>query len=665
MFRVGLLLRRMILGPLVLVLPAMVLAQGKEADLSTVSLENLLSIQVSSVSRHDEQLRSTAAAVYVITQDEIRRSGVTDIVDLFRMVPGMDVAQLTANTWAVSARGFNTQYATKMLVLVDGRTVYDPVFSGVYWHLQNLVLEDIDKIEVIRGPGATMWGANAVNGVISITTKRAADTQGGLLVADSGTNRPAEGSFRYGTAIGSNALFRLYGRQTARTSLRNPSGGKGDDSWNLTTGGLRLDWSASRSDSFTFESELYRGVRGVPGTSLVSLSPLTYAPRGLEANTGGFFLSRWKHTFRDGSSLTLQAYYDQRHLDSYYFQHSDTVDFDLQHNFSLGSRNNMIWGFGYRRYSDLFKNSLTFGVNPPSMNSKLLSAFVQNEVKIVPEKLNLTIGSKFEHSDFTGVNVQPSIKLAWTPTVRHSGWLSVARAVHTASRIERGMYLNSGAFPAGFTVGLVSLYGHQDTRNEGLRAYEAGYRYQANRKLWLDFSSFYNVYDHLSTIEPGETFFTLDPPPPHLVVPLYFGNRGKGETYGVEFAASYKPSALVTFRGAYTFLRMALHGYNGQTISTEGVEGQNPQNQFYIGSFLNLPESIEVASHTYFVSSLPSYKVPSYVRQDLSASWKRFENVEFSVGGQNLLGSHMESGDLPGPENRINRTVYGRVTWRF
>jgi iron complex outermembrane receptor protein len=470
---------------------------------------------------------------------------------------------------------------------------------------------------------------------------------------------------RYGRSIGKDSFFRIFGRQTTRSSLRTPSGADGEDSWNMTTGGLRLDWNATKSDSLTFESEVYRGVRGTPRIDLASLSPLTYEPSGIEANTGGYLLSRWKHSFSAGSALTLQAYYDQRHLDTYYFQHADTFDFDLQHDFNLGKRNGIVWGVGYRRYSDLFKNTLSFGVNPARKTSDLKSAFIQDEIRIVPSKFSVTLGSKFEHSSFTGFDFQPSLKVSWTPTVRHSAWLSASRAVHTASRVERGMYTNQGWFPAGPTYALVNLDGRPDTRSEGLLAYEAGYRYQANRRLWLDLATFYNVYDHLSTIEAGDMFFDFDPSGPHLVQPLNFGNRMKGETYGTELAASYKVNPLVTFRGSYSFLRMALHSYDGLTLASEAVEGQSPRHQLYFGSFLKLPKSFEVAAHNYIVSPLPSYQVPSYVRLDLSATWKRFENVEFSIAGQNMFGSHMESGDLPGPENKIGRRVYGKVTWRF
>src|SRR5437870_1410199 len=255
MFHIRLAVQRAVLIlALCIALPQFGSSQQGGNDLTTLSLENLLSTEVTSVSRHQEELRKTPAAVYVITQEDIRRSGVTDVAELLRMVPGVQVAQINSNVWAVGARGFSAEFSNKLLVLVDGRTVYDPTFSGVYWRLQNLVLEDIDRIEVIRGPGATMWGANAVNGVISITTKTAGNTTGGLFVADSGTSRPAEGSIRYGGSLGKTAAYRIFGRQTTRLSLTSPTGASGLDSWNMTNGGFRVDWNPSKADSLTIES---------------------------------------------------------------------------------------------------------------------------------------------------------------------------------------------------------------------------------------------------------------------------------------------------------------------------------------------------------------------------------------------------------------------------
>jgi iron complex outermembrane receptor protein len=579
------------------------------------------------------------------------------------MVPGMNVARLTSNTWAVSARGFNEEYANKLLVQVDGRTVYDPDFSGVFWHLQNLVLEDIEKIEVVRGPGATMWGANAVNGIVNITTKQASETLGGLLVAEAGSRRPSEGSFRYGWALAKNAFFRVSGTQTTRSDSLSRSGASGGDSWNLTDGGFRFDWKLSR-DTVTVESRAYRGVIGNPDRVLTSIFPIEYQAAGLVKNAGGNVLSRWTHSFGKASDLTIQFYYDRRDFGGFSGKNTQILDFDMQHSFRIGRRNNLMWGIGRRRNESSFHNGLAFGVNPAGQDTDLTSAFVQNELVVVPRALTLTAGTKVENSTFTGRNIQPTVRLAWTPSVRHAAWGSVSHAVSTANRIVRGMYKNVGAFEAGPVTGLVNLYGQPNTRSEGLYAYEAGYRYQANRRLWLDTTAFYNVYGHLSTVEKGASFFTRTPQPPHVVVPLYFGNRLKGETYGAEAVGNYKVNELLTFRSSLSFLRMALHGYD-RTVSSENAEGQSPRHQAYVGTSLNLPRAVEVSMHGYFVGALKTFQLPAYARLDVNVAWKKFENLQLNIVGQNLLGRHTEFGDFEGPVNAVTRSIYGKVTWRF
>ncbi len=638
-------------------------AQGSNRDLTTISLESLMDTQVTSVSRQSEELRRTAAAIFVISQEDIRQSGVTDVAELLRMVPGVDVAQITRNTWAVSVRGFNAQYATKLLVMIDGRAVYDPGFSGVFWHLQNLALEDIDRIEVIRGPGATMWGANAVNGVISITTKTAADTQGGLLTAAGGTDRPGEGSFRYGSAIGPNAFYRIFGRQTTRTSSETRAGKDGGDSWNMTDAGFRVDWDASKKDFLSIETGAYRGVIGSRQDVLKSLSPLAYETAGLEGNHGGHVLARWDRSMNESSGLTLRFYYDHRDHHGWAAKELHVFDFDLQHHFGIGSRHNVIWGAGYRENRDDFANSLAFGMTPDRLKTNLASAFLQDEAAIVPQKLFVTAGTKFERSSFTGFNVQPSLRMSWLPNARQSAWLSASRAVRTANRVERGMYLNVDSFPMGNSFGLVELYGTPSARSEGLSAYEGGYRYQANRRLWLMSTAFYNVYDHLSTVEAGRPFFTAPPLPPHLVQPLYFGNEMRGETYGVEGAGSFKLNSFLAFKGSYSFLRAALRA--PRTRTSEATEGQSPKRQFYAGSVWTLPKSFEIAAHAYVVGPLKNFGTPGYTRLDLNVGWKGGENVELSVAGQNLLGPHMEFGDLTGPVNIVKRSIYAKITWRF
>jgi iron complex outermembrane recepter protein len=635
-----------------------VFSQEQETDLADLSLESLLNMRVTSVSRRQEEMRKTAAAVFVITQEDIRRSGATDIADLLRMVPGVDVAQLTSNTWAVSVRGFNGLYATKLLVQVDGRTVYDPTFSGVFWDRQNLVLEDIDRIEVIRGPGATMWGANAVNGVISITTKRAGQTQGGLLVATGGSRRPGEGAFRFGGELGQNAFYRASARQTTRTNSPSSSGENGGDSWNMTDATFRVDWDPSGTNSFVFDGGGYRGVTSNPLAS--------FGLGGQGGKNGGHALARWTHSLSSSSDLRLQFYYNNSQINGAGGNNVDLLDFDAQHNFHIGNRNNVMWGVGHRRIHDDVDNTLTFKVLPAHKTTTLSNAFVQDEITVIDRTLYVTVGSKFERSSFTGYDIQPSAHLLWLPDSRQSVWASASRAVRTANRIERGLHIDLRTVPMGPVNGIVTLSGRDDTRSEELMAYEAGYRYQAMKKVWFDLATFYNVYDHLSTTEQGAPFFVVEPGPPHFVVPTLFGNGMKGKTYGAEVTGNLKVNDSLTFRGSYSLLHMSLQYYRPDFASTsETAEGQSPRNQVYGGVVLTLPKSFELSGHSYFVGQLPTFQVPSYTRVDANVTWKGLEHLELSVAGQNLLGSHMEFGTGQGALNPVNRNIYGKVTWRF
>ena len=632
-------------------------------DLAALSLETLMDIEVTSVSRREELLQNTAAAAYVLTAEDIRRSGARDIAEVLRMSPGVNVARIDGNTWAISIRGFNQEYANKLLVLVDGRSVYDPTFSGVFWHLQNLALEDIERIEVIRGPGASMWGANAVNGVISVTTKRAGDTRGGLFVAGAGSDSPGEGVFRYGGAIGATAEYRIYGRQTTRLASSTESGDNGQDSWNVTTGGYRVDWQRSAVDSFTISGDAYRSVLGNQGARLVAISPPAYEGVAMESDRGGHALFRWDHAFA-GSDLILQAYYDYRDEGGSGGKTLGTFDFDLQHAVAFGERHRVVWGIGHREIRDKFDSSLSFSLDPPGERTRLSSVFLQDEIAIIPEKLYLTLGSRFERSSFAGANVQPTVRVVWRPTFRQSVWASASRAVRTPSRVERGMVLNVSAFPAGPQPGVVSIRGQEDTRSEVLTAYEAGYRYQADRRIWLDVAAFYNEYDYLTTVGPGTPFSEASPSPPHTVFPQFFGNDADGETYGLEAVVGYEISPFWHVEGSYSHLRIQLHRTPGADPSVEEVEGESPRHQAHLASLVNLPSSFELSAHAYIAGRLPAFGVPGYTRIDLNLAWKRFENVELGVSGYNLTGSHREFGDAASSVH-VGPGVFGKISWAF
>jgi iron complex outermembrane receptor protein len=646
-------------GLIVLCLSPMASAQSVD-ELSAMTLESLMEIEVTSVSRKEEQLQDTAAAVYVIGAEDIRRSGAADLAEILRIVPGVHVARIDGNTWAISARGFTAEYATKLLVLVDGRTAYDPTFSGVFWHLQNLPIEDIERIEVIRGPGATMWGANAVNGVISITTRNARDTTGGLLVTGFGADT-ADGTVRFGATLGDNAHYRVFGRQTTRMNSSDAV----TDSWNITTGGFRLDWVPSDSDMVTLSGEAYRGVLSNHSNRLKSIWPPAYESIGLESDTGGNAAARWSRALDATSELTAHVYFDRRVEGGSGAKRVDTLDFEFQHLLEVGQRHSVVWGAGHREVADTFDSSLAFSVDPASGRSHLSTVFVQDEITLVEDKVYLTLGSKFERSSFSGGNVQPSVRAVWRPTIRQSVWGAVSRAVRTPNRIERGMRLNVASVPGGRYPGVVSIRGVSEARAEDVVAYEVGYRYQANRQIWVDLALFHNEYRFLSVVESGTPFVESVPEPVHLVFPQFFSNSGEGQIQGLEIATSYNVNPVWSINASYSHLRPNLSSTSGLSSGIESVAGASPRHMSHVGSTISLPRSFDVSANAYLVGGLETDDVPAYTRVDVNLTWRATEDLELGVIGENLLGAHQEFGDVVSPSIEIGRSVRGKFAWSF
>lgn len=649
-------------------------------DLTSLSVDELMNVEVTSVSKKEERLFQTAAAIYVISREDIHRSGMTSVPDLLRMVPGVDVARIDGSKWAISARGFNGRFANKLLVLIDGRSIYSPETSGVYWEVQDLMLEDIDRIEVIRGPGGTLWGANAVNGVINIITKRAQDTQGGLMTAGGGTDERGFGSLRYGGKLGDTAFYRVYGKYFNRGGLADSTGRDANDGQNAVRGGGRLDWKLSNRDSLTFEGDIYQtNIRETPSVilSATPFAPLINRPGEF---SGGNLLGRWTRAFSDRSDTALQVYYERFSRDGYVLPESlNTFDVDFQHHVALGKRNDLVWGLGWRFVGHETDSSSSTPVqfNPKNESNQLFSIFAQDEITLVKDRLRVMVGSKLEHfaeiaSNESGTfNVEPSIRLSWTPESRQTVWASVSRAVRTLARNDVDIRVNLAAFPGpNGTPNILALLGAEGFRSETVRSYEAGYRIQPRRRLSLDIATFYSVYDHLKTSEPGKPFFEADPQPPHVVIPLMAGNLMRGETYGAETSVNLDVSTAWRLTGSYSLLKTQLHRYaeSRDTTSEALGEGINPQHQIQLHSYLKLPRNFELDTSLYHVSRLVAGKVPGYTRLDVRFGWQVAERLEISAGGQNLLDDrHLEfaasgTGAIP---SQVKRSAYGRITWRF
>ena len=630
------------------------------ADSADLSLEQLINIQVTSVSKKETRLNQSPAAIAVVTQDDIQRLGITSIPDALRLVPGMEVAQIDSHTWAVTARGSEGQFANKLLVMVDGRTVYESAFAGVKWEVQDMSMADVDRIEVIRGPGATLWGANAVNGVVNIITKNAKDTQGLVLSSDTDSQGQYSTAFRFGGVLATNVYFRIYGNYSHHDGLVTTSGADAPDDWSIGNGGMRIDCNPTTENTITLQGDYY----GDQSTKTVS-EPLLMAPYSTtfnqsSYNCGGSLLGRWTHSFSDESQLSIQSYYShERFAIDFITPHNDTFDFDLQDRFQLGSRQDIVWGGGYRLIRDGFPASANWNWDPSSTSMQLFTSFLQDEITLVPDQFKVSLGSKFEHNDQTGFEVQPSVRLIWMPTDSQTLWAAVSRAVRTPDRFELGAERALAAFPTGpdSPPAEVDLVG-ADVKAEKLIAYELGYRVEATRRLDFDVATFYNDYNDLIDFVPGTP--VLDPNPvPHMVDPQVASNVPGGHSYGAEIGAQWKVTDQWRLAADYSWLYMGFR--------VKAMEYDSPRQQASLRSYLNLPHNIEFNSMISYVSRLQNFDVPAYVRLDLGLVWRPLKWVEVGIWGQNLLTSrHEEFHDFTtSVREEVPRSVLGKITLTF
>jgi iron complex outermembrane receptor protein len=642
------------------------LAQSAAPDLADASLEDLMNIQVTSVSRKEQSLSKVGAAVFVITQEDIRRSGATNIPDLLRLAPGVDVARIDANQWAISIRGFNDQYANKVLVLIDGRSVYNITFSGVYWDMQDVPLEDIERIEIIRGPGGTVWGANAVNGVINIITKSASATQGGLISAGTGTEDHADGLVQYGGTVGQMGNYRVFGRYFNTANAVLPDGREAADGWQGGHAGFRSDWNLSANDTLTVQGDFSKTSEGETITTLLSNAlPLAETFNDPLKTTGVNILGRWNHTLANGSQMSLQMYEDySRHLATGFSDSENTVDLDFEYHMTLGARNDLVWGLGAREIESDYKAGYSFTILPAQAYDKLFSVFLQDELKL-SNSLSLTIGSKGEHNDFTGFEFEPSAQLVWSPTKNQALWLSAARAIRQPSTFEDGLRDYVESIPIGNSFAIAEVLGNPNMRAEVLRDFEAGYRALPNRRLSLDVAAFGSLYHSLAYFTPLAPYYMSQQGVPYLILPEQLVNGPAGHTYGLEFYANWSVTNHWRISPGYSYLHMDLAGDRAQYYTPPGT---SPNHQFQVRSLLDLPHHLEWDNTVGYVSKLEVGNIPQYARLDSRVGWRVGEGVELSVVGQNLLAPrHAEFFDPNYPLNHtlVERSVFAKVTLRF
>lgn len=609
-------------------------------QLTSLSLEQLMALEVTSVSKHAEPVAKAPAAVHVLTGDDIRRSGAASIPEALRMVPGLHVAQINPGNWAISSRGFNSRFANKLLVMIDGRSVYTPLFSGVYWDVQDTLLEDIERIEVIRGPGASLWGANAVNGVINIITKNAFDTQGGFLSGGGGWQETAFGSIRYGGRLGENTAYRGFVKYNHREDTMFPE--DGTDFWR---GGYRIDWRPQEGTAGMLQGEIYAG-ETASGTGAIGSSV-----------AGGHALARWERELSAESKLTLQAWFDrtEREFDVL-TEYRNTFDLEAQHQFMAGERHSLLWGACYRLTSDQTFGSTQVSFLPSEVVDHLASMFIQDEITLLPERLSLTLGTKLEHNQYTGFEVQPTARLGWLPHDRHSVWASVSRAIRSPSRAETDVVTTSGGPPA-----LTTVVRGGPMQSEELLAMEIGWRAQAHPRFSTDLALFYNDYDRLRAFN-----FAFSPVPPTATFTV--NNAMDGHTYGGELVLNWQPVSWWRWQASYTLLQM--HVQNGLILpdSTFSYRTQdNPQQQFHLRSSLDLPHGFEFDTLLYHQDSLPGQGVPAYTRLDFRVGWRYRDRFEASITLQNALDpSHWEYGNNSlVRSSEVERALYGKLTWRF
>ena len=610
-------------------------------NLADLTLEQLSNIEVTSVSKRSERLADAAASVYVISADDIRRSGATTLPEALRLAPNLQVARADANQFAISARGFASVLANKMLVLIDGRTVYSPLFSGVFWEAQSIMLEDVERIEVISGPGATLWGSNAVNGVINILTRGAKDTQG-TLVAAGGGNDEKGGAIRHGLVLPNGGSLRLYGKYSEQSHTSDASRAEIRDASRLWQGGFRADWdaepqSASSVRALTLQGDVYSNV-------------IDQAPSpALRRVSGANVLGRWIHNLGNDATLKMQAYFErtERKQPGSIDEKLDTFDLDVQHGFRPIPDHTLMWGFAYRRQIDRVENLNipAFALSPASRTLDLASVFLQDEVSIWPN-LNLTAGIKFEHNDFTGWEYLPNVRVGWKPTTGQLVWGAVSRTVRAPSRIDREIFL-PGIPPSSIVNGGPNFV------SEVAAVYELGYRVQPSAALNWSVTAYHHNFDRLRSLEPG-------PAGP------MFDNRIEGTVNGIETWAAYRLTDSWRVRAGFVKQKQLFRVQPGATaIGGTAALGNDPEFWWTLGSAIDFFDNFEFDVSARRVGSLPNPQVPAYTAVDARLGWKFRRDFELSLRASNLSDPrHAEWGVAPG-RAEIERSLFVKLLWRM
>ncbi len=640
---------------------------SQAAPLVDLSLQQLGEIEVTTASKEPEQVWHTPAAIYVITQEDIRRSGATTIPEALRLAPGVEVARISSDGWSVGIRGFSDQFSRAVLVLVDGRSVYTPLFAGVYWDVQNLPLDDIDRIEVIRGPGGTIWGANAFEGVINIITRSAKDTHGTLASAATGNIEQGEAGVRYGAGNGRGVDYRIFANGFTRGAEFHADGNR-FDRWRQARLGFRLDRSTRGSDELTLEGQAYAGDDGEQ-TSLGSFFPPAQVTlSGKDHVSGGDLQGRWKRQLSASSDIQIQGYYDRTgRAAPQYKETRDTFDVDFLHHITFQARQDFIWGFGVHVSPATFTQTVpTFDISPNQQTDRVFSGFLQDEIWLVPDRVSLTVGTKLEHNSYSGFEFQPSARVLWARTPRQSFWAAVTRAVRTPSELDQQIditeFLRSVPAPPIY----LKVQGNPSFDSEKLIGYEAGFRTLVTPAVYVDISAFHNQYTGLLNYGPM-TVSVQTSPFPYVLATLPYVNGIAGSTSGFEVAPDWRPAHVWELRASYSYLNTDLKTKLGNSILSllPTDAGSSPRNQIAIESLINFPRNFELDESFRYVTALPARNVPAYSTADVRFGWRPNSAFEISVVGQNLFQPrHAEFSTGSGLLIGIERSAYVRITLR-
>jgi iron complex outermembrane receptor protein len=633
--------------------------------LRELSLEQLGSLQVTTVAKQPAEVWRTPAAITVLTQDDIRRSGVTTLPELLRLVAGVQVSRMDSDHWAVGIRGLTSAFSKALLVLIDGRSVYTPLFGGVYWQVQETLLEDIDRIEVIRGPGGTIWGSNAVNGVINVITKHSRDSAGLFAVAGIGNVDQGRVAIRYGASPSDALSYRVYATGSLRDHQYDRDGHPFDE-WSLAQSGFRLDAGRAGGETLRLQGDIYRGTMGERMAVGSFTPPSQLLVEGSDLVSGGNLVAGWERELPARTSLRLQAYYDRTVRHAIHFgEERNTFDVDLLLRTPIGRRHQVSWGAGARSSdSDVTPKFPTLTVVPEDRNQRLASVYAQDEIALVPDELFATVGTKLEYNTYTGWEVQPSARLLWRVDTQETLWAGATRAVRTPSRIETELRVTQFVRPSPLIY--AQLAGTPLFDAEGLVGLEAGYRRLVTPSVYVDLTAFHNIYKNLSSYSPFT--ITLESVPLlHLLGSATYANGIRATSDGFEISPEWRPRDWARLRGGYALLSINATNRPGSTDTGNVAlyEGSVPRHQVSAQASITLPNRVEVDYVQRAVSHLESHDVPSYVTGDARVAWTVRNGLTLAAAAQNLWApNHVEFFRDEFPTPGIRRSAYVSVTWR-